>query len=283
MAYSVDSGADTVITGTALNARVTADAGAHTLHIKAWSDSGTECDDSVLITVTVPVAPPGPTVPSTATSVINIQALGTWQAMHDPAAGGSSSGTTAIVASPSRSGQSRSFDTSFSSSGGELYHVTFGSDPNATNFVYDAWVYLTSTTSSIANLEMDMNQVVANGDTIIYGFQCDGYSKTWDYTENSGSPTSPVDHWLHSTASCDIRTWTQNAWHHIQVSYSHNGSGEVTYQSVWVDGVEEKINATVPSEFALGWASVLLTNFQIDGIGTGSNTIYLDQLTISRW
>jgi hypothetical protein len=31
-------------------------------------------------------------------------------------------------------------------------------------------------------------------------------------------------------------------------------------------------------------AQVLLTNFQIDGIGAyGSATVYLDQLTVTRW
>jgi hypothetical protein len=46
----------------------------------------------------------------------------------------------------------------------------------------------------------------------------------------------------------------------------------------------QQINETVPSAFALGWAQVLLTNFQIDGLGAyGSATVYLDQLTITRW
>ena len=74
-----------------------------------------------------------------------------------------------------------------------------------------------------------------------------------------------------------------NQWHHVQISYSRNSSGYVTYHSVWLDGSESQINATVPSAFALGWAPVLLTNFQIDGIGSGSNTVYLDKVTISRW
>jgi hypothetical protein len=29
--------------------------------------------------------------------------------------------------------------------------------------------------------------------------------------------------------------------------------GNVTYQSVWLDGVEKEINQTVPSAFALNW------------------------------
>lgn len=152
------------------------------------------------------------------------------------------------------------------------------------NFFWDGWVYVDSSIGSVANLELDMNQVISNGDTIIYGFQCDGYSGTWDYTENSGTVVNHSAHWLHATnAPCDVRTWTQNAWHHIQIGYSRDNSGNVTYHSVWLDGNQTQINKTVPSEFALGWGTTLLTNFQIDGRGTGSNTIYLDNLTISRW
>jgi hypothetical protein len=138
--------------------------------------------------------------------------------------------------------------------------------------------------TDVANLELDMNQVIANGQTIIYGFQCDGYTHTWDYTQNVGTPESPNDQWLHSAAPCDLQTWTPNAWHHVQISYSRDDSGNVTYNSVWLDGVQQNINATVPSAFALGWGQTLLTNFQVDGLGGyGSSTIYLDNLTIYRW
>ena len=138
-------------------------------------------------------------------------------------------------------------------------------------------------TATIANLEFDMNQVVANGETVIYGFQCDGYSGTWDYVQNAGTPAEPTVQWEHANATCNPRNWTPNVWHHVQIGYARDGLGNVTYQSVWFDGEESQISATVPSAFALGWASVLLTNFQVDGLDTGTSTAYLDNLTISRW
>jgi hypothetical protein len=69
----------------------------------------------------------------------------------------------------------------------------------------------------------------------------------------------------------------------VQVTYSRDDSGNATYQSVWLDGKEQDINATTPSAFSLGWGPTLITNLQVDGIGNGSNTIYMDNLTISRW
>lgn len=189
-----------------------------------------------------------------------------------------------LVTAPSMSGQARAFTTNYSNAGGERYYVSFGSDTAATNFFYDVWVYLQAPASDVANLEFDMNQVLANGQTIIFGFQCDGYAGTWDYTQNAGTPTAPADRWVNSHASCNPRTWSTNTWHHVQVSYSRDNSGNVTYQSVWLDGAEQDINATVPSAFALGWGPVLLTNFQVDGVGaSGSSTAYIDDLTIYRW
>ena len=70
--------------------------------------------------------------------------------------------------------------------GDERYYVSFGDDTESTNFLYDTWVYFTSSSSQLANLEMDVNQTMPNGQTAIFGFQCDGYSSTWDYTANKG-------------------------------------------------------------------------------------------------
>jgi hypothetical protein len=81
-----------------------------------------------------------------------------------------------------------------------------------------------------------------------------------------------------------VRSWTTNTSHDVQISYSRDASGMVTYHSVWVDGVEQDLNATVSSAFTLGLSPTLLTNFQIDGLGaSGSSVVYLDDLAISRW
>jgi hypothetical protein len=40
---------------------------------------------------------------------------------------------------------------------------------------------------------MDMNQVMPNGQIVIFGFQCDGWSGTWDYTANKGTLEKPID------------------------------------------------------------------------------------------
>lgn len=286
MGYSFDSSSSTtIINGSSINTSVAAPSGVHTLHVKSWGNKGASCVTDVSITVAATTtASTGDTVaPSYAAKVSSIQTLGNWVATHDSGAGSSSSGWMSLTSSPSVNGTSRKFATSFSGSGGERYYVSFGDDTTSSNFLYDGWVYIAGSASSIANLEMDMNQTMENGQTVIYGFQCDGWSGTWDFTENKGTPSSPYDTWVHSSARCNPRTWSVNTWHHVQISYSRTSSGVVTYHAVWLDGVEYPINATVSSAFALGWGPTLLTNFQVDGLGNGSATVYLDDLVVSRW
>jgi hypothetical protein len=288
MGYSLDNSTDTTIVySSSVNAQVQAATGSHTLHVKAWGNQGAVCVTDVAISVqpVTTVVTSAPVIPSSAVSVSSIQTLGNWKATADSGASGSASGVTTLGNSPSMSGNAREFATAYSNYGDERYSASFGDDTTSTNFLYDGWIYVAGPSSGVANVEMDMNQVMANSQTVIFGFQCDGWTGTWDYTANIGSPQSPVDTWLHSAASCNPHQWSANTWHHVQVSYSRDSAGNVTYKSVWFDSVESVINTTVPSAFALGWAPTLLTNFQVDGATAagGSSTVYLDQLIIYRW
>ena len=170
--------------------------------------------------------------------------------------------------------------TNYTDYGGEIYHIDFANDTTSTNFIYDVYVYLPNP-SEINNLEMDMNQVMSNGDTVIYGFQCDSGSGTWDYTYmSSGS------HWTHSKVPCNVHTWAANTWHHVQISTQRNSAGDVTYNWVALDGVVSDIGVTVSSAENLGWGvGDLLLNFQLDGSssGSGSMVAYIHDMTIYRW
>ena len=225
-----------------------------------------------------------PVIPSNAISESQVQLLPNWGYKHDPGTSGSASGSMSLVSSPTLSGEAAEFDNSYTNWGGEIYSRDYATDPNAKNFVYDAQVWIEAG-SEVGNLEMDNNQVIPNGDTVIYAFQCAGTSNTWDYTMNAGTPAQPVVRWMHSSAPCNPASWAPSTWHHVQISYSRDDAGNVTYSSVWLDGVESPINETVPSAFTLGWAhGVLKTNFQVDGLGSGgSSKLFVDNLTIYRW
>ena len=226
------------------------------------------------------ITPPpvsGPVVPTNAIVASDLQALDTWIFDHDPGTPGTAVGATSLVSTPSLSGNARQFVSSYTDAGGEIYSVPYANDTTSMNFVYDGWVWIEAG-SNIANLELDSNQVTENGQTVIYGFQCSGDSQTWEYSGAGG-------HWVSSSQPCIVSNWQTNAWHHVQISYSRDDSGNVTYHSVWLDGNEQVIDATVPSSFALRWqVGVVQTQFQLDGLGaSGGSTVYLDNLTIYRW
>jgi hypothetical protein len=277
--YSLDtSSSSTVVNGTSLNASISAAAGSHTLHVTSRSLGGTSCTKDIMITVTISGS--GPVIPENAKADKALQKLTNWTAVHDAGTSGTSSGTMKLVTWPAVSDSARQFATSYTNYGGERYNIHYDKDQTATNFVYDTQIYIVSPSNYIANIEMDLNQVISNGQTAIFGFQCDGWSRTWDYTANGGTPANPVAHWIHSTQSCNPRQWATNTWHRVQIQHSRDDSGNVTYKAVWLDGVEQDLNVTTLSAFALGWAPSLNTNFQVDGYTStsGSSTIYLDNL-----
>ena len=283
--WSIDTSTSTaVVSGSSMNTQVTSPIGMHTVHVKTWGNAGSTCVNDLTVNV---VPDPATVVPSSAIVVNNLESQTNWVAALDTATGTAAwaDGRASLTSNPSINGMSRQFDTTTASYGGERYHITFGADTYATNFLYDTWIYLGAGASNIANLEFDMNQVTSNGQTVIYGFQCDTWTKTWDYTANTGTASAFNDVWLHSTQPCNVAAWTPNAWHHVQISYTRDDLGYVTYNSVWLDGVQQDLNVRVYSSFALGWGSTLLANFQVDGntSASSSSTVYLDNFSIYRW
>lgn len=280
--YSIDGSTYTyIVKSTYLSTSVSTGTGGHTLHVKSWGNAGASCVNNVAVTVSGTSS----ATPSNATNLSSLQASGTWTQAHDGGTPGSSSGWNEVVSSPSRSGHARHLSTSYSYYGGERYMRNISDNTAAHNFVYDAWVYIKDTATGVANVEMDLNQVIGNGWTVIMGFQCDGWSGTWDYTANTGSATSPVDKWIHSGATCNPKKWSVNAWHHVQINLYRDDYGYVTYKNVVLDGATQTLNKRVFSGFALGWGKTILTNFQVDG-GTSYNygsNVFLDDLNVSMW
>jgi hypothetical protein len=283
MGYSLDSSPDvTALSGNSLLTSVSISNGPHTINVMSWGEEGSLCVTNVPVTVTSTGSVPP--IPGNAIGAASLQTMSNWIGVRDAAVKGGAKGTMKVVPSPSLSGSAREFNTSYTDNGDERYSVSFGEDTVSHNFFYDGWVYFKDSAADIANLELDMNQVLANGQTVIYGVQCDGDSGTWDYTINAGTPAHQVDKWVHTTTPCNPGTWSVNTWHHVQISYSRDDVGNVTYNSAWLDGVVQPLNATVLSASSLGWHSDLITNFEVDGKhGSGKSTVYLDNLIIYRW
>jgi hypothetical protein len=236
---------------------------------------------SASVSYTVTVSSTAYTIPSNAVSSGYLDGSSKWEWNHDPGTSGSSTGTSIYpIASPSLDNLAREHKFSYTDHGGEIYHLSFGNDSAATHFVYDTHVYLVDPTQ-VENIEMDMNQVMANGKTLILGTQCAGYTKTWEYTLVNGGT-----HWVSSNIPCNPTTWTANTWHHIQIATHRDSDGTAHYDWVSVDGKYSSFaNATGDASESLGWSpGDLLLNFQLDGANaSGSATVYTDEFQIYRW
>jgi hypothetical protein len=273
--YSLDDSGNTSAWNTwYIHGPVVAPSGWHTLHVKAWDVYGDACATDISIDITS-----GSVVPNNAIAVGDLQTYGNWIAVNDDSIGGWSSGTSYLA------GTARLFANEFNYDGGERYSLSFAGDTPEQNYFYDAWVYIADDTRGFVNLEFDLNHAMDSGVTAIMGIQCDGWTNTWDYTINGGSPTSPSDIWLHSFAPCNVNNWGVNQWHHVQIFFSHDGDGWVTYHSISLDGNEQDLNYGVFSGFRLGWSPSIVTNFQIDGSSSGTtwSNVYLGPVTVYRW
>jgi hypothetical protein len=223
------------------------------------------------------------TIPTTANTSGDLSAASRWFWMHDAGTPGSAVGSSEFpVTSPSLDKESREFHMSYSQRGGERFSLDFGNNTEVTHFVYDVYVSINNP-SQLANLEMDVNQVMANGQTVIYAFQCSGWSGTWEFSTIVNNGPS----WHASTLPCNPRKWSANTWHHIQIASHRDDNGNVTYDWVGLDGNNQALtNATGKGTQDLHWGiGSLNLNFQLDGYEEYSSSVkvYADKLTIYSW
>jgi len=200
--------------------------------------------------------------------------LSQWCWEHDPDTAGISSGTSRL------SGSLRRFDVVWKHFGGERFHIgPADKDSASTSFTIDTWIYFNKL-SDVNNIEIDLNQVTANGDTVIFGMQCNFPRGVWQYTTNRSGHA----HWNDSNVACSRKVWTGGAWHHVILKYHRDAAGNVTYDSVNFDARRsELIGASGPSDFNLGWeVGRLVANLQIGGNGGFSGaTAFLSSFTIT--
>lgn len=295
--YSIDNSSSLTrgVTAYDIDTRAAITAGNHTIHYKAWTTSGacpvvsttfkvaggstasgsTSGDSTSSSTGTAAYSLPSYAIPSA-----NLDGIGGWSGEHDAGTAGSSRGSMVYPASAPSYGDARKFYMTYSNHGGERWHVSFGKNTTSTHFVLDTYIFIVNP-SQVANLELDLNQVLSNGETVIYGTQCSKYSQTWEYTE------TPLPHWKSSGIPCNPLHWTANTWHHIQIGYHRTSTGVVTHDWVNLDGTHRVFtNSTHNSARKMGWSpGTLLVNVQVDGEnkGSGSVTLYIHKMTFYHW
>ena len=300
--FSIDNSSTSISGVTAYDIDVTHYAiptGKHTIHFKAWSHGQLCPTVSSTITVTASGStsssgsgnsgqstPPSSggtsvSIPENALASADLDTSSNWQNEHDTATPGSSRGSTAFPATTPVYDDAREFYMTYTARGGERWHLSFAKDSTATHFVLDTYVYVVNP-GDLANLELDLNQVIPDGRTVIYGTQCSTYSKSWEWTYYANG-----FHWHSSNIPCNPLSWSAKTWHHIQLGFHRDSDGVVTHDWVSFDGVQTSFSgATGGSAKAMGWSkNTLLMNVQLDGSSktSGSVTAYLHKTTFYRW
>jgi hypothetical protein len=289
-AYSIDNSTAMVRGETAYDIDVTGQviaAGTHAIHFKSWTARGACSVVSTAFTVGSASTPSAPGTPATYGIAANAISSGdldgktTWGQIHDGGTPGTSRGSSVYPATTPLYDDARKFYMTYTDHAGERWNLDFGKDAKSTYFVLDTYVYLPNP-SEVLNLEMDINQVTANGETVILSTQCAGTTGTWEAGYTSGK----YDHWWSSSIKCNPKSWSANVWHHIQIGMHREPNGVVSHDWVNFDGTHHTWGYVRESAHFLGWAPATVNvQFQIEGANSSSGSVmsYIHKLTIYRW
>jgi hypothetical protein len=276
-------------------------AGTHTIHFKSWTANGA-CPTVDTTFKVVASGSASSSANTSSTSSVTASALASsavtasipsnatnsgildgknWIGQKDGGTPGTAHFSSVYPARTPSGDSARKFYMTYTRHGGVRWHISFAKSASATHFVYDTYVYLANP-SQVANIELDMNQVMSDGRTVILGMQCSSYSNRWEFAYvKSGT------HWRASSIPCNPKTWKANTWHHVQIASHRSSTGVATYDYVNLDGAHHAFsNATVNAAEHLGWApGTLLINFQLDGAsaGSGSITAFAHKMTVFHW
>jgi hypothetical protein len=300
--FSIDNSTTTKMGATANDLdfqNVSVSTGKHLIHFKGWVHGGIcpVVDEPINVVTTTGTSGSGTgssgsgssgtgsvssSIPSYAVATADLDTASNWQGEHDSGTPGSSQGSTVFPATTPVYDDAREFYMTYSGRGGERWHNSFRNDSTSTHFAFDTYVYVENP-DQLANLELDLNQVMSNGQTVIFGTQCSTYSGTWEWTyyANGGF------HWHSSNVPCKTINWTANTWHHIQFGFHRDSNGYVTHDWVEFDGVHSTFTgASALSAKSLGWAKgSQILNIQMDGYSKSSGSIkaYFHKTTFYEW
>ena len=257
------------------------------MFVRAWDSTGASgTSGSFPITVatnTVPTPPPGAAV---------------YQAIQDSSSGWGSCGTVCCAggasdawswpmyqfqAAPSLDGASAEFAITGPAYADALHWYKVAAQNWATNYLWDSWTYLDSSSFTAQAVEFDVFTVIPIAGInrkFMFGSQCNYAAGVWDgWMENpSGGGT-----WIPTNIPCT--KLSPNSWHHLLWYFKRVGStfDQLQYVSLTVDGVTYNVNMLEPSQVT-SWNQVLGIQYQQDigRSGTGFRQ-WVDKVKLSIW
>jgi hypothetical protein len=195
-----------------------------------------------------------------------------WKGEHDPATPGTSAGTSSFTGPVS----GRNFSFNYTANGGQRYSVGFATDLSyPLNFCFDLQVVF-GDPSQILNMELDLNQVLADGRTAIFACQCASGSGTWE-----------ANAWKPSRIFGNPQQWGIGIWHRIRLFWHRSADGNtVCFDGIDFDGSWTAANMeSITQTLALGWIplGLLLINFQIEGASRVGGSVSANARNMQVW
>ena len=294
------------------NAWITLPPGSHTLYVKAWDSNSNLATKTYHINV-VGFAPPAP--PASAHRILNID-NSTWTVDNNPDVGGEcnhgrieafpSSADPNTNNLPTIDGEGQHFSLiSGCKYDDSLFFRKYPNNPTQypshTNFLWDFWFYIptTTVTSAVQAFEHDMFRASQLSDGVhefMFGSQCNYVTNQWQLWLPSGSNLT----WVNAGVSpC---RFTHGKWHHATYflqrvtpsgyqqipqtfgpATDHNTS--LRYGTLTIDGQTEYLGgvawSTIPSP---AWSPVMGVQHQLDSVVSGAIIEeYTDGESLTSW
>jgi hypothetical protein len=211
--------------------------------------------------------------------IVSLDALA-WSGVHDAATSGTATGATAYPVTVGGK-VARSLTSDYTDGGGIRYHCVYAEgDTVSDHFILAGWLWLDNP-ATISQVELDNNQVTADGKTYIFGCQANANDGFWDITN-----MSPSDHWNATPIKTNPKNWPAKTWVRFEIMAHRDSVGNHTYDGIYFNGAAYEIGMTLPGAAVLGWAvGTLLANIQLGGNSgeSGSILVYASGLQVAKW
>jgi hypothetical protein len=269
-----------------LDAWVILNPGTYNFYVRAWDSTGAfGTSPTYTLTVSGTVIPTPPTNAAV------------YDNLDDSTTGWDSCGTTdcaggkyntdtkpafGVVTSPAHDGSSMHFQMSGPGWSNALWWRKVGPNDGATNFLWDYWFYLPSSSTTAQAIEFDAFQFTPINGTMMefmFGTQCNyGRGGYWDgWSQQTGQ-------WVQTSFPC---SFSVNTWHHAILFVQRIGDNrdQVLYGNLTIDGVTTQWNLQEPiAPTPAGWNSNLGVQYQLDIAGSRSSLDeWVDNVKLTAW
>lgn len=220
-----------------------------------------------------------PTPAADAKTFTQIEGMTGWNSCGTASCAGGSGNATYWMAqnqtSPSLSGSS--MEVYNSGAGADaLWWIDLGANDAVTNFLWDFYVQLdSSSTTNAQALEYDIFQFIG-GYNYMIGSQCNYAAGVWDVWNELNSQ------WVPTSVPC--QKFTPGVWHHIQwYVQTIPGSHQYHYVTLVVDGTSYAVNMTYSAKDN-NWPDNIGVQYQLD-VNSGGEGFHqwVDNSTLTVW